>query len=293
MSDYETGLPTDSLYKMLTIGGIVLVVGGLALSWKAIDQTQASQIALTEAEAAMSNSAVPVQLEYRAICKMYAQVENDISASMSGINLEAQKEFKGGQPDSFPTLAESLRSHQRGRESVGISYDAIAPPILADQLTVKEWIAVTSEMRKHHDLVVGFLEAPNLTIVGKDLARGSLQSINAIQKIVDSLEEKAIALAAPQQGLNSARLRHSLARNQQIVILTVGIFLLVLGMFIFVRASKNWYEQVQRYEDAKLQSEVKDKASLDEISFFRELRWLAVPIVLTMTIMFVIWCFWL
>ncbi len=53
-----TALPTDSLYKMLTIGGVVLVVGGLALCWKSIDETQTSQIALAEAEANLGNANV-------------------------------------------------------------------------------------------------------------------------------------------------------------------------------------------------------------------------------------------
>ena len=59
----STSLPTDSLCKMLTIGGLVLVIGAFAIGWKAADETQLAVITAAEAESAFANANTPVHLQ--------------------------------------------------------------------------------------------------------------------------------------------------------------------------------------------------------------------------------------
>ncbi len=121
-------------------------------------------------------------------------------------------------------------------------------------------------------------DGPNLTVVSKELAAKSQNEFEAIQPKIVTLEDKAIALAAPMQTYTSAKLRHQLALSRQKLILCSGLALLILGVFVFARASKNWYEEVQRYEDAKLKEEAKSLIVGKPISLIREGFWLGIPL---------------
>jgi cytochrome oxidase Cu insertion factor (SCO1/SenC/PrrC family) len=79
--------------------------------------------------------------------------------------------------------------------------------------------------------------------------------------------------------LYSAKLRYDLARKRQLSILLVGFVLFCVGVSVFARASKNWYEQVQRYEDAKLQKEVELHTGANEVSVTKELLKLGKPVI--------------
>lgn len=273
-----SSLPTDSLYKMLTIGGLVLVIGGMALGWKAIDETQTSQITLSEAESALANASIPVQLEYMAIEERHRVIEHEIGLVLSGVNVSALKEFKGGQPNDFPSFDQSLSRIELGQSAISSLRGMSPVPKHTGSLEVKDWIKIGEEIRKHKDLVDGFLTAPNLTIIKDDLKQKAIKEFEAIQMQVARLDEKAVLLSGPQQTLYSAKLRYNLARKRQLSLLIVGIVLFCVGASVFARASKNWYEQVQRYEDAKLQKEVELKTGANDISVRKELFKLGKPV---------------
>ena len=270
MSLDASSLPTDSLYKMLTVGGLVLVVGGIALMWKSIDESQTTQLAVSEAEGALSNAIVAPQLDYKTICNRHKELEDEIRLVMSGVNVKALKEFKGGQPSDFPTLGGSLTSMLKRNTSAGVEWGIVPPPDLADTKSVKDWIRVCSAIREYKKEAASFLTAPNLEIVGPELSERALKEINDIQSMVSELEKKAIALSVPHQALESAKSRHTLAEKRQVVILGSGLILFSLGCFVFARASKNWYEQVQRFDDAILQNQAKDLAVGKAVSLLWE-----------------------
>jgi hypothetical protein len=274
-----SSLPTDSLYKMLTIGGLVLVVGGMALGWKAIDETQTSQIALSEAESALANASVPVQLEYLAIAERHREIEREIGLVLSGVNVNALKEFKGGQPNVFPSFDQSLSRIELDESAISSVRGVTPVPKHTGSLEVKDWIKIGEEIRKHKELVDGFLTAPNLTVIKDDLKQKAITEFEAIQSLVLKLDEKAVLLSGPQQTLYSAKLRYDLARKRQLSILLVGFVLFCVGVSVFARASKNWYEQVQRYEDAKLQKEVELHTGANEVSVTKELLKLGKPVI--------------
>lgn len=282
MSVAATSLPTDSLYKMLTIGGLVLIAGGIAIGWKAIDETQASLLALSEAESTLANASVPVQFQYKSICNTYREMEHEVRLALSGVNTNALNEFKGGQPSDFPQLAESLSASSSGGKEFGVK-DA---PAVSEYKSVDDWLKTAGKIRSHKQVAESFLTAPNLSAIGPETKAEVLEMLDSTQPMVAELEEKAVGLSAPQQLLDSAKLRWELANKRQRIIFGVALLLFCVGVAVFVRASVNWYQRVQRFEDAKLKHEASELLVDGPISLWANALWLAGPLVVAS----LLWC---
>ncbi len=272
----STSLPTDSLYKMLTIGGLVLVIGAFAIGWKAADETQLAMIFTAEAETAFANANTPVHLQCWKIINEYQKIEGQMVRAINpnSVNWEALKEFKGGQPNDFPSLADTLRSPIVGG---GINFDEKPSPIIPKNTGVEEWLQIVSKIREHRNSVESFLTAPNLTIINKELQGSGLKQATEIEKLVDQLELTSLSVAAPEQSYESAKRRAQWANTKQKVAMSTAIVIFLIGIFVFARASKNWYEQAQRYHDAILQAEAHGKEIGKRIILYREVLWVVLP----------------
>ena len=278
-------LPTDSLYKMLTVGGLVLVVAGIALGWKAIDETQESSIAIVEAEAELASAATPLLLQYSAICDEHRSIEDEMVKTIRGVNVEAAKEFKGGQPNDFPALVDTLSIS----ESSGTEWGVRSVPKMDPFSGVDTWLKTVNRMRDHYEVVSSYLTAPNLTVIGKDLREKGLKRFGELQSKISELERSALTLAAPEQKRNSSLLRNQVAKVRQRIVLGFSLALFLLGGFTFGRASKNWYEQLQRYQDAKVRGEAKEQVVDSGIDVKKELRWIGLPVGVAVAIIMVLW----
>jgi len=286
----STSLPTDSLYKMLTIGGLVLVIGAFAIGWKAADETQLVMISTAEAESAFANANTPVHLQCWKIINEYQKIESQMVRAINpnGVNWEALKEFKGGQPNDFPSLVDTLRSQIVGG---GINFDAKPSPIIPKNTGVEEWLQIVSKIREHRKSVESFLTAPNLTVISKELQGSGLKQVTEIEKFVDQLELTSLSVAAPERSYESAKRRTQWANTKQKVAMSTAIVIFLIGIFVFARASKNWYEQAQRYHDAILQAEAHGKKIGTSIILYREGLWVVLPATIGLLLYLIVWSF--
>ena len=287
----STNLPTDSLYKMLTIGGLVLVIGAFALGWKAIDETQLATIAFAEADTAFVHASAAVRVQYKRIVTEYQTLEDTMARAINknGVNWEAANEFKGGQPNEFPNLADSLSLPD---ETHGINFDQRPTATIQKRTGVDDWQRIVAKLRSHRKLVRSFLTASNLTIVGRELVDESLLKIEDIEKLVSEIELASIAIGASEQTFQSAQKRLEWSTRKQGVMIASSIALFLLGAVVFSRASKNWYEQTQRYQDAIIRSEAKEKAKEVQIgggiAIIREIGLVLIPVIICYSVYFVL-----
>ena len=275
---------------MLTIGGLVLVIGSFAIGWKAADETQLAMMSTAEAESAFANANTPVHLQCRKIINEYQKIESQMVRAINpnGVNWEALKEFKGGQPNDFPSLADTLRSPLIG---IGIDFDAKPALIIPRNIGVEEWLQIVSKIRKHRKSVQEFLTAPNLTVISKELQGVGLKQATEIEELVDKLELTSLSVAAPEQSYESAKRRSQWANTKQKVAMTTAIMIFLIGIFVFARASKNWYEQAQRYHDAILQAEALGKEIGKSIVLYREVLWVVLPAAIGLVLCLIVWAF--
>ena len=207
----------------------------------------------------------------------------------NGVNWEALKEFKGGQPNDFPSLADTLRSPMVGG---GINFDAKPTSIIPRNTGVEEWLQIVSKIRKHRKSVEEFLTAPNLTVISKELQGLGLKQATEIEELVDKLELTSLSVAAPEQSYESAKRRSQWANTKQKVAMSTAIMIFLIGIFVFARASKNWYEQAQRYHDAILQAEARGNEigkSLSRLSLYREVLWTVLPAAFGLALYIIVW----
>lgn len=283
-------LPTDSLYKMLSIGGIVLVISGALLGWKAIDENALVMAEFRQSEDVLTNAATTAQLKYQFIGQRYQRIETRLDQAINGVNVDALNEFKGGQPNSFPQLADSLKLPK----SHGVEFGVTPMPEIPFDASVPDWIAVVGRIRSHRDGVTRFLNARNLTVIPTALKDEALNELADLDTELSNLETLVLALAAPSQAYNASSDQRDWATQKRSFLLYASVFLWATGIAVFGRASKNWFEQTQRYQDAILLAEAKRCEGIEiapDVPYWREIRWLLFPVSVTLLVRVVMWFF--
>lgn len=255
------------------------MVSGVLLGWKAVDESRLASIAYDESEDALISAATALKLKYHSIGQQYEKVERRMSQAINDVNLDALNEFKGGQPNSFPSLADSLISGP----STGIEFGVTPLPEMDDKSTVATWIETVGRIRKHRDLAISFLNAPNLTVIPDDLVSDAIAAIDDIDIETDELEALILPLAVPHRAFHTASEHQNWSATKRALFFGTALSFFFVGAAVFGRASKNWYDQTQRFQDAILRAQAEESKGykpVAEVSYKREIGWLALPILL-------------
>lgn len=283
-------LPTDSLYKMLSIGGLVLVISGSLLAWKAIDENATATAVFRQNADALSNAATAAQLKYLFIGQRFQRIETRLTQAINGVNIDALNEFKGGQPTSVPQLTDTLKIV----ESHGVEFGTASLPKVEFNAPMNDWIDIVGRIRRHRENMSRFLNVTNLTVIPDDLKAETLNELTELDGELKELESSVFALAVPSQSYNASLEHQEWASAKRLFLLCASVFLWVTGIAVFGRASKNWFEQTQRYQDAILQAEAERCEGIviaPNIPYSREIRWLLVCVLVTLVVLIPL--FWL
>jgi len=142
--------------------------------------------------------------------------------------------------------------------------------------------------------VTRFLNAPNLTVIPNGLKDEALVQLTELDVELSDLESLVLALAAPSQAYNASSDHRDWTTQKRSFLLYASVFLWATGIAVFGRASKNWFEQTQRYQDAILQAEAKRCEGIEiapDVPYWREIRWLLIPVFVTLLVSVAMWFF--
>lgn len=214
-------LPTDSLYKMLTIAGIVMVIGGYALGWDAVKS--------------ISNSTEEVQLQKN----VYERHLDDLDEEMSRIRhsyIEVIYKFR-------EVLKPFQKEWRDDSFKMYFDYPSAEDPDFRWSEAAYEWrIGISTDIRNITNGTSGFtVHAPQSTEIAE-----------AMKTVLSKAEAFEV-----NSGLHGAKKKAAVEENSKLnrikpVLLGALLFSVLLfmcGVSVFLQGSINWYNQIQVIDD--------------------------------------------
>ncbi|HBE69443.1 MAG TPA: hypothetical protein DDW52_14965 [Planctomycetaceae bacterium] len=241
-ADLTPKLPTDSLYKMLTIGGIVLVVSGVLLL--------------------MQSNAALQQLRNERLLANATYVQ-------SGARLRVAFETLVGRIRELEQRAEQIDEDFKVSTSFAIEVTAdgkLEPKSVHDEFSYESWITTLDWTSRYIDGLGRWAEEHE---VGEEVGN----EVASLGASTAELYAMADAVRLPEQKRTAAEVQYESFVADWLFTHTLVVALLLFGLYVFVRASLNWYNQSQRFQDAILARQIVDDTPLPgEASLIGELR---------------------
>ncbi len=211
-------LPTDSLYKMIAVGGLATMITGVAFLWKGVDLVGESSFVFAESSRALTAECKVLELRVKSVLAKSEKISSLVKA-VDGKDPEPMVAKSDATPSKQPvdSMIESIELLSDARATWDrIDLDKIRK---SDQETTDRIVAMGAEMEKINSEMVELLD-------------------------------RALETEAANRKFEWARKRgESLVRLADVFV-PVGILLFLTGCFL-------WYNLTQKHQDAIIAMEAK------------------------------------
>ena len=223
-------LPTDSLYKMLAIGGLALLIAGFALVWPSTTMEENS-------------------------FNEYSLSSNEFKLAAQGIYLTDQELIQALQEISKEWDNETpriIRSLLKRLEEIPCDVESVDQTNAAEfRIKAAEYLQSLEIRRLLLGQVVDILNE-------LDCPSEYKYTLGRLDKLHESRLNVLISSYAAFRSNDTSDMTNV---RQAFIQMRAGIPLVFLGFYVFSRAMRNWYTQAQQYQDAILKSEAEEKVA--------------------------------